>query len=129
MGAPNVARGGSQSGNVAASAMIDAGLCDALVSDYHYPAMAAAAFRLVDDGLLDLAEAWALISAAPARIIGLTDRGTLAPGQRADVVIMNRATRAVEGSIAGGRIAHLSGAAASRMIAGSAVALDERRSA
>ena len=129
MGAPNVARGGSQSGNVAAAAMIDAGLCDALVSDYHYLAMATAAFRLVDDGLLDLAEAWALISSAPARIIGLTDRGTLAAGQRGDVVIVNRATRAVEGTIAGGRIAHLSGEAAVRMILGSTVARDERRSA
>jgi len=129
MGAPNVARGGSQSGNVAAAAMIDAGLCDALVSDYHYPAMAAAAFRLVDDGLLDLAAAWALISSAPARIIGLTDRGSLATGQRADVVIVNRATRRIEGTIAGGRIAHLSGAVAARMIGASAVSLDERRSA
>lgn len=129
MGAPNVARGGSQSGNIAAMDLIRAGLCDALVSDYHYPALAASAFRLVDEGVLDLARAWAMISTAPAQIMGLTDRGTLEPGKRADVVIVNRATRRIEGTIAGGRIAYLSGAVAARMISASAVTLDERRSA
>lgn len=129
MGAPNVARGGSQSGNIAAMDLIRAGLCDALVSDYYYPALAESAFRLVDEGVMDLAKAWAMISTAPARIMGLTDRGTLETGQRADVVIVNRATRRIEGTIAGGRIAHLSGAVAARMIGGSAVSLDERRSA
>ena len=129
MGAPNVARGGSQSGNIAAIGLIRAGLCDALVSDYHYPALAAAAFRLVDDGVMGLAQAWAMISTAPARIMGLTDRGTLVPGQRADVAIVNRATRRIEGTIAAGRIAYLSGAVAARMIDASAVTLDERRSA
>jgi alpha-D-ribose 1-methylphosphonate 5-triphosphate diphosphatase len=129
MGAPNVARGGSQSGNIAAIDLIRAGLCDALVSDYHYPALGAAAFRLVDDGVMGLAQAWAMISTAPARIMGLTDRGTLVPCQRADVAIVNRATRRIEGTIAGGRIAYLSGAVAARMIDASAVTLDKRRSA
>ncbi len=128
MGAPNVARGGSQSGNISAIDLIRAGLCDALVSDYHYPALAAA-FRLVDDGVMELAQAWGMISTTPARIMGLTDRGTLAPGQRADIVIVNRATRRIEGTIAGGRTAYLSGAVAARMIGASAVTLDERRSA
>ncbi len=37
MGAPNVVRGGSQSGNIAAEDLVKLGLCDALVSDYYYP--------------------------------------------------------------------------------------------
>ncbi|MGC9420753.1 MAG: alpha-D-ribose 1-methylphosphonate 5-triphosphate diphosphatase, partial [Rhodovulum sp.] len=84
LGAPNVVRGGSQSGNVSARDLIAQGLCDALVSDYYYPALAHAAWRLVDDGLLDLTRAWALISEKPAEILRLPDRGRLDYGRRAD---------------------------------------------
>ncbi|MFP4327986.1 MAG: alpha-D-ribose 1-methylphosphonate 5-triphosphate diphosphatase [Paracoccaceae bacterium] len=117
MGAPNVLRGGSQSGNIAAVDLLRAGLCDALVSDYYYPALSQAAFQLVEHGLMDLPRAWALISAAPAAIIGLADRGTIAPGKRADLVIVNAETRAVEATICAGRLAHLSGEAAHRFLA------------
>jgi alpha-D-ribose 1-methylphosphonate 5-triphosphate diphosphatase len=116
MGAPNVVRGGSQAGNVAARTLIAAGKCDALVSDYHYPALAQAAFALVDQGLLDLPAAWAMISTRPADIMRLADRGVIAPGKRADLVIVNQTTRAIEGTIVAGRIAHLSGLAAERFM-------------
>jgi alpha-D-ribose 1-methylphosphonate 5-triphosphate diphosphatase len=116
MGAPNVVRGGSQSGNIAAADLVAAGLCDALVSDYYYPALKQAAFALADAGLADLAGAWAMISGNPARIAGLADRGTLAPGQRADVVVLNPDTRRVEMTLCEGRIAHLSGEMARRMV-------------
>ena len=49
---------------------------------------------------------WEMISTAPARIMGLTDRGQLRPGQRADLVVMNPNTRRIEATIAGGRIQH-----------------------
>ncbi len=116
MGAPNVARGGSQSGNIAASDLIRRGLCDALVSDYYYPAMAQAAFRLVDDGLMDLPAAWALISANPARILHLADRGVIDYGKRADLCIINTATRQVEATLVAGRLTHLTGEAAQRFL-------------
>ncbi|WP_291833539.1 alpha-D-ribose 1-methylphosphonate 5-triphosphate diphosphatase [Limimaricola sp.] len=116
MGAPNVVRGGSQAGKIAAVGLIRAGKCDALVSDYHYPALALAAFRLADMGVMDLAAAWRLISAAPAQIMGLADRGRIAPGLRADLVVIDRATRAIEATIAGGRVSHLSGEAAARFM-------------
>jgi alpha-D-ribose 1-methylphosphonate 5-triphosphate diphosphatase len=116
MGAPNVVRGGSQSGNIAAADLVAAGLCDALVSDYYYPALKQAAFALADAGLADLAGAWALVSTHAARIAGLADRGTLAPGQRADVVVLNPETRRVEMTLCEGRIAHLSGEMARRMV-------------
>ncbi|MDF1855546.1 alpha-D-ribose 1-methylphosphonate 5-triphosphate diphosphatase [Pseudooceanicola sp.] len=114
MGAPNVVRGGSQAGNIAALDLIGDGLCTALVSDYYYPALAQAAFRLVDDRVLDLPAAWAMISSTPAEILRLPDRGHLAPGSRADLVVINKATRAIEATIAGGRITHLAGEAAQR---------------
>ncbi|QPM90027.1 alpha-D-ribose 1-methylphosphonate 5-triphosphate diphosphatase [Pseudooceanicola algae] len=114
MGAPNVVRGGSQAGNISATELIRADLCDALVSDYYYPALAEAAFRLADTGTRTLAQAWALISSGPARVLGLHDRGTLAHGKRADLVILNEETRAIEATISGGRIAHLSGEVAHR---------------
>lgn len=114
MGAPNVVRGGSQAGNIAAAELIRAGFCDALVSDYYYPALHQAAFRLMDANAMPLAHAWALISTRPAEILGLADRGTLTPGKRADMVVINEATRAIEATICAGRITHLSGEAAHR---------------
>lgn len=109
MGAPNVVRGGSTSGNVAAEQLIAEGLCDALVSDYHIPALAQAAWALVDRGLLDLPRAWAMISTRPAEILRLADRGRLEPGYRADLCIVNASTRSIEATIAAGRLAWLSG--------------------
>ncbi len=116
MGAPNVVRGGSQSGNIAALEVIRAGKCTALVSDYHYPALARAAFALVDLGACDLPQAWAMISANPAQIMRLTDRGLIAPGKRADLVIIDKATRCVECTIVAGRVAYLAGEAAQRFV-------------
>ncbi|MFY0619722.1 alpha-D-ribose 1-methylphosphonate 5-triphosphate diphosphatase [Shimia sp.] len=115
MGAPNVVRGGSQAGNIKAAQLVADNLCDALVSDYHYPALCKAAFRLVDDGLCDFPKAWAMISTNPAKIMQMDDRGTLDVGKRADIVIVNPDTHAVEGTIVGGRISHLTGDVAHRV--------------
>jgi alpha-D-ribose 1-methylphosphonate 5-triphosphate diphosphatase len=122
MGAPNVVRGGSQSGNIAAEALIADGLCDALVSDYYYPALAQAAWRLADVGALSFAAAWEAVSTVPARIAGLADRGRLDAGLRADLVVVDPATRTVEATIAGGRMAHLAGGAAQRFMGSKAMA-------
>ncbi|EEX13384.1 amidohydrolase [Citreicella sp. SE45] len=116
LGAPNVVRGASHAGNVAASELIGRGLCDALASDYHYPAPARAAWRCVELGLLDAPEAWRLVSDGPARLLGLADRGRLEPGLRADLVVMDRATRRISMTVAGGQVAWLSGAMAGRLI-------------
>lgn len=118
MGAPNVVRGGSQSGNIAAEGLIAAGLCDALVSDYYYPALSQAAWALADRGTLPFARAWEMVSSAPARIMGLSDRGRLVAGQRADVVVVNPETHAVEATITAGRLAQAQGEVARRLVAG-----------
>lgn len=88
-GAPNAARGGSHLGSPSAARMIGLGLCDILASDYVYPAMLAATARLVADGVGALEQMWKLISENPARALGLTDRGMIAPGMRADLVLID----------------------------------------
>lgn len=112
-GAPNVVRGGSHTGWTKASDMIEKGLCSVLASDYYYPAPLLAAFRLAHDGVLPLAKAWDLISAAPAHAAGLADRGTLASGQRADILLVDDATPLrphIVAVIAAGRLVHLTDA-------------------
>lgn len=89
MGAPNVLRGGSHIGLVGAADLIARGLCDIIVSDYYYPALLGAPFRLAHDGVCDLVDAWQLVSANPAAAAGLTDRGMLRAGARADIVIVD----------------------------------------
>jgi alpha-D-ribose 1-methylphosphonate 5-triphosphate diphosphatase len=93
--------------------MIAKGLCSVLASDYYYPAQLLAAFRLAADGVLALAEAWQLISAAPAAAAGLTDRGVLAAGRRADVILVDDKMPLrprVVAVIAAGRLVHLTDA-------------------
>jgi alpha-D-ribose 1-methylphosphonate 5-triphosphate diphosphatase len=117
MGAPNVVRGGSQAGNVSAMTMIREGLCTALVSDYHYPTLAQSAFAIARDGALTLAEAWALISRNPAQIMELKDRGHVLPGKRADLVIINKETQQIEGTMAQGRWSYLAASLAHQLSA------------
>ncbi len=88
-GAPNVLRGGSHTSSPAAADMVRAGLCTVLASDYYYPALLLAPFRLAEHGILRLEEAWPLVSANPARAAGLDDRGTLAEGRRADILLVD----------------------------------------
>ena len=88
-GAPNVLRGGSHTGCPGAADMVREGLCTVLASDYYYPAMLLAPFRLAADGILPLEDAWRLVSANPARAAGLDDRGTLAEGARADILLVD----------------------------------------
>jgi alpha-D-ribose 1-methylphosphonate 5-triphosphate diphosphatase len=85
-GAPNLVRGGSHTGNVAVLALLQAGLVDALASDYVPSSLVEAAFAAVTQAGIGLPEAVALVSDAPARMAGLIDRGRIAAGQRGDVV-------------------------------------------
>ena len=85
MGAPNLIRGGSHSGNVAALELAQMNRLDILSSDYVPAGLLMAAVQL---GALwdDLPRGIATVTAHPAKAAGLTDRGTLRPGQRADVI-------------------------------------------
>lgn len=87
MGAPNVVRGGSHSGNVAAAELARAGVLDVLSSDYVPFSLMHAAFMLARDVPgMGMPAAIATVSAAPAAVTGLDDRGAIAPGKRADLV-------------------------------------------
>jgi alpha-D-ribose 1-methylphosphonate 5-triphosphate diphosphatase len=87
MGAPNVVRGGSHSGNASARELAEAGELDILSSDYVPAALLMAAFRLADTPAVGgLAGAMRLVSKAPAEATGLKDRGEIAVGRRADLL-------------------------------------------
>lgn len=89
MGAPNLIRGGSHSGNVAAQTLALAGCLDILSSDYVPAALLTAALRL-GDLWGNPARGIATVTAAPAAATGLHDRGRLAPGLRADLIRFRR---------------------------------------
>jgi alpha-D-ribose 1-methylphosphonate 5-triphosphate diphosphatase len=85
MGAPNLIRGGSHSGNVAAGALAEAGLLDVLSSDYAPASLLIGAVRL-GQATGDMAAGLATVTAAPARAVELDDRGRIAPGLVADLL-------------------------------------------
>ena len=87
MGAPNLVRGGSHTGNVSAEALARAGLLDILSSDYVPSSLLWSAFdlnRRVPS--IDLPRAVRMVTKTPAEVAGLTDRGEIAVGRRADLV-------------------------------------------
>ena len=110
-GAPNVIRGGSHDGRLRVADHLEAS--HVLVSDYHYPAQKQAALIAEQD--LGFENAWNLISANPAQVMRLSDRGSLKPGKRADLCILDRHSRVV-GTMVAGRWSHLSGTLAEKLI-------------
>lgn len=92
MGGPNVVRGGSHSGNVAAADLARLGLLDILSSDYVPGSLLSAVLRLVTDDILTLPQAVATVTRNPALACGMTDRGELRTGLRADLVRVHIAT-------------------------------------
>jgi alpha-D-ribose 1-methylphosphonate 5-triphosphate diphosphatase len=115
MGSPNVVRGGSHLGWASAAVLAEAGTCNVLSSDYYYPAMMRAAFILASRGALDLAQSWNLISGNPAAAVGLKDRGSIAKGKRADIVLVDPEGPRVVATFAAGRLAHLTADGAERL--------------
>lgn len=88
MGAPNVVRGGSHSGNVAALDLARAGRLDMLSSDYVPASLLHGAFQLHTQAGWSMPRAMATVSRNPAKALGFDDRGLLKAGMRADVVRM-----------------------------------------
>lgn len=92
MGAPNIVRGGSHSGNVAASELAQLGLLDILSSDYYPASLLDAAFRVADDqsNRFTLPQAVKLVTKNPAQALNLQDRGVIGEGKCADLVLAHR---------------------------------------
>ncbi len=87
MGAPNLVRGGSHTGNAAAEDLARAGRLDVLSSDYVPASLLWSAFDLTRRvPAIDLPAAVRMVSKTPAEVAGLADRGEIAPGRRADLV-------------------------------------------
>src|SRR5476649_1787595 len=92
MGAHNIIRGASHSGNVAAHHLASLGVLDILSSDYYPASLLDAAFRIATDqsNPLTLPQSVMLMTGNPARALGLADRGQLAEGRRGDLVLAHR---------------------------------------
>lgn len=91
MGAPNIVRGKSHSGNIAARDLAEKDVLDVLSSDYVPLSLLYAPFILADEvDSISLPKAIAMVSATPARTVGLDDRGRIAIGLRADLVRVHR---------------------------------------
>ncbi|MFT5449696.1 MAG: alpha-D-ribose 1-methylphosphonate 5-triphosphate diphosphatase [Gammaproteobacteria bacterium] len=87
MGAPNLVRGRSHSGNVSAGDLARVGVLDIISSDYIPSSMLHAAFKLYDEmDEVDLPKVIRAVSKTPAEAAGLNDRGEIATGKRADLV-------------------------------------------
>lgn len=93
MGAPNALRGKSHSGNLSALQALEAGVLHGLASDYSPMTMLQAAWKIARENKLNWPQAIALISRAPAEATGLTDRGILEVGKRADFVVVENQQR------------------------------------
>jgi alpha-D-ribose 1-methylphosphonate 5-triphosphate diphosphatase len=92
MGAPNLIRGGSHSGNVATADLARASVLDILSSDYVPSSLLLAALRLPEEAAaFDLPAAIRTVSKTPAEVVGLADRGEIAVGRRADLIRVHRA--------------------------------------
>ena len=93
MGAPNIVRGMSHSGNIAARDLAEMGVLDVLSSDYVPLSLLHAPFILSDEiESISLPKAIAMVTATPARTVSLDDRGRIATGLRADLVRVRRDT-------------------------------------
>jgi alpha-D-ribose 1-methylphosphonate 5-triphosphate diphosphatase len=122
MGSPNVVRGRSHLGWASAARLAETGICSVLSSDYFYPTMLRAALILVGRGVLDLPQAWSLISTNPARAAGLSDRGVVSVTKRADLVVLDPGIPQVVATIADGRAGFLTQTGAMRLRGESAAA-------
>jgi alpha-D-ribose 1-methylphosphonate 5-triphosphate diphosphatase len=107
-GAPNVVRGGSHNGAIGAGEAIARRQCTILASDYYYPAVLEAAMILMQRNALTLDAAWSLVSSSPAKALNLHDRGELAIGKRADIIVVRPETRQVVSTISLGQVVYQS---------------------
>ncbi|MFH1658883.1 MAG: alpha-D-ribose 1-methylphosphonate 5-triphosphate diphosphatase [Pseudomonadota bacterium] len=89
-GAPNILRGKSQSGNMRALDAVLAGVADCLCGDYSPAALLPSVMRLPELAGITLPQAVALVTRNPARAAGLSDRGEIAVGKRADLIAVKQ---------------------------------------
>jgi len=110
MGAPNAMRGQSYSGNLSAREAHSAGFLHILAADYHPASMLPAIIALAENDADGLCGAVRLASTNPAKALGLNDRGSLLPGNQADIAILDlRSNPRVVATLVRGRCVYSSG--------------------
>jgi alpha-D-ribose 1-methylphosphonate 5-triphosphate diphosphatase len=114
MGAPNFVRGGSHKDNVSAVDLVAEDLVTALASDYHYPSLWAAMEQIAETRGWGYASA--LVSAGPANVLGLDDRGLLQIGKRADFIVVHQDKMQIQGTFAAGKPTFVTGDLAERLM-------------
>ena len=114
LSAPEVEKDACFQGNIPVRGLIRDRLIRGMVSGGVGQGLAGAALALWRAGLMDLPRAWAMVSAHPAQIMGLPDRGVIDYGKRADLVVINANTHQIEATIRDGALTFLCGEAANR---------------
>jgi alpha-D-ribose 1-methylphosphonate 5-triphosphate diphosphatase len=114
VGAPNFVRGGSHKDNVSAVDLVAEDLVTALASDYHYPSLWAAMQQIAETRGWGYASA--LVSAGPANVLGLDDRGSLQIGKRADFIVVHQDKMQIQGTFAAGKPTFVTGDLAERLM-------------
>ncbi|MBB5572072.1 MULTISPECIES: alpha-D-ribose 1-methylphosphonate 5-triphosphate diphosphatase [Rhizobium] len=110
MGAPNALRGQSMSGNLSALEAAGASLLGIIAADYHPAAFVPAIFKIADVASGGLPAAVAMATAGAARAAGLTDRGEIAVGQKADLVAVEHgAVHRIRATFRNGRVVYSDG--------------------
>ncbi|MCJ9721704.1 alpha-D-ribose 1-methylphosphonate 5-triphosphate diphosphatase [Agrobacterium sp. SHOUNA12C] len=110
MGAPNALRGQSMSGNLSALDAAKAGLLGIIAADYHPAAFVPAIFKIAEVASGGLPAAVAMATANAARSAGLTDRGEIAIGQKADLVAVEHgAVHRIRATFRNGRVVYSDG--------------------
>ena len=89
MGAPNIVRGGSQGGNIAAIDLVKEGVCKYLCSDYHPTSMLQAVYKMKKDANLPLEIGFSMVTSTPAKYANLHDRGEISAGKLADIIVID----------------------------------------
>lgn len=89
MGAPNIVRGGSQSGNISAISLVKEGVCGYLCSDYHPASMLQSVYKMNKDINYPLEKGFEMITSVPASCANLSDRGEIKEGKNADLVVID----------------------------------------
>lgn len=117
-GAPNLLRGSSSGTGMRALDAIESGVADLLCSDYAPASLLAALFRVAALGLCPLPQAVAMASAGPARVLGLSGLGEIAPGKVADLLVVRAEAERVhlEGVFVGGAPSLVQGRLLQRMM-------------
>ena len=96
--ARDVLLGGNHCGGLSTAAAVASNMCDILASDYYYPSILHADFALAQLDVCSLAAAWGLVSAPPAQALRLSDRGLVAAGRRAGLLLVQAPANGADGA-------------------------------